>query len=408
MSKVIIAGAGAAGMMAAYAAAKNGHEVTILERNEKCGKKIYITGKGRCNVTNDCDILDFFDKIVTNSKFMYSALYGFTNYQTMELFTEEFGLKLKTERGGRVFPMSDKSSDVISALTRALKKLNVDTKLNTRITDVLIENGTVKGVKANNRIYDADAVIIATGGLSYPSTGSDGDGYTFAKAAGHTIKQTSPGLVPMVAKENWVKELQGLALKNVTAEYYQNGKKLYSEFGEMLFTHFGVSGPLILTASSYIGNYLAKGNVTLCIDCKPALSHDELEQRILRDFEAQTNVQFKNSLGKLLPRKLIPVVVELSEIKSDKPVNSVTREERIRLAGVIKKLQVTITGFRDYNEAIITRGGVNVKEINPSTLESKLCKNLYFAGEVLDIDAVTGGYNLQIAWSTGYLAGSSI
>lgn len=404
-------GAGAAGMMAAYSAAINGHRVTMIDKNEKCGKKIYITGKGRCNLTNDCEPDDFFDRIVTNSKFMYSSFYTLSNIQTMDLFSNELNLNIKTERGGRVFPASDKSSDVISALNRALKRCGVKIILNNRVKSLLIENNNIKGVVLDNKTeLHADSVIVATGGLSYKLTGSDGDGYIFAKEAGHKINPTSPSLVPMETKEEWVKSLQGLSLKNVSVSFYQNNKKLYSEFGEMLFTHYGVSGPLILTASSYISKYMntSSEKIKLYIDCKPALTEDELEHRIIRDFEENTNQQFKNALGKLLPRKLIPVIVSLSGIKSDKTVNSVTKEERKQLAVLIKALQITITGSRDYNEAIITHGGVDVREINPSTLESKLCSNLYFAGEVLDIDAVTGGYNLQVAWSTGYLAGISV
>lgn len=411
MSKVIIIGAGAAGMMAAYAAAKNGHSVTIIERNEKCGKKIYITGKGRCNLTNACEPDVFFENVITNSKFMYSSFYTLSNTQTMELFSDELGLHIKTERGGRVFPESDKSSDVISALTRALKRYDVKILFNVKVVKLIINDNVIKGVQlTDGSSVEADSVIVATGGISYKSTGSDGDGYKFARQAGHTIKSTSPSLVPMNTKEEWVTSLQGLSLKNVTVSFFSGDKKIYEEFGEMLFTHFGVSGPLILTASSRIGKqiYNNNGNIKMFIDCKPALSEDELEQRIIRDFETMLNQQFKNALGKLFPKKLIPVIVNLSGIKPEKPVNSITKDERHKLAHMIKSLPITILGLRDYNEAIITRGGISVNEINPSTMESKLCNNLFFAGEVLDVDAVTGGYNLQIAWSTGYLAGLSV
>lgn len=409
MGKVVIVGAGAAGMMAAYGAALNGHDVTVLEKNEKCGKKLYITGKGRCNITNACEPEEFFDRIVSNSKFMYSPFYSLTNMQTMDLFADTFGLDIKTERGNRVFPSSDKSSDVIRALTKALNRMNVKIKLNSQVTGLIISDNTVKGVKTHGFSYEADAVIIATGGLSYASTGSTGDGYGFAKSAGHSVTPLCPALVPLEVKQEWVTELQGLSLKNIEVTFTADGKRLYSEFGEMIFTHFGVSGPVILSASSYIGNRVASGCVVeLNIDLKPALGYEQLLKRITRDFEERHNQQFKNSLTKLLPSKLIPVIVRMTGINPDKKVNSVTKEERSRLAHVLKNLSCTISGLRGYNEAIITRGGINVKEINPATMESKKCRGLYFAGEVIDVDAVTGGYNLQIAWSTGYLAGTSI
>lgn len=408
MSKIIIIGAGAAGMMSAYGAAQNGHDVTVLEKNEKCGKKLYITGKGRCNLTNACGPEEFFDSIVNNSKFMYSPFYALTNYGTMDLFSDTFGLDIKIERGNRVFPASDKSSDVISALKRMLDRMNVKIRLGTQVTGLLINNGKVCGVKCSDREYNADAVIVATGGLSYASTGSTGDGYEFARSAGHSVTRLSPALVPLETKEEWVTKLQGLSLKNIEVTFTVGGKKLYSDFGEMIFTHYGVSGPVILTAGSYIGDSVASGGtVLLSIDLKPALDHERLAKRIDRDFEEHSNQQFKNSLGKLLPAKLIPVIVKMSGISPDKKVNSVTRDERNKLAHILKNLSCTIKGLRGYNEAIITRGGINVKEINPATMESKKCKNLFFAGEVIDVDAVTGGYNLQIAWSTGYLAGIS-
>lgn len=408
MSNVIIIGAGAAGMMAAYAASAAGHNVTIIEKNEKCGKKIYITGKGRCNLTNNCETGDFFEKVVTNPKFLYSPLYMFAPWQTIELFSDVLKLQVKTERGGRVFPASDKSSDVIKALTTALKKYKVNIMLNTAVKDILIENGRVTGVNTDSGIYYSDAVIIATGGLAYPQTGSTGDGYAFAKKAGHTVTKTYPALVPFNVKEDWPKELMGLSLRNVSVTFKKDNKILYSDFGEMLFTHFGVSGPLILTAGSYLTDYIIKGAIHMYIDLKPALSEAELDARIIRDFNESKNVHFSNSLKKLLPHRLIDVVVKLSEIDAYKPVNSVTAKERKKLVDILKNLPVTITGVRGYNEAIITRGGVNVNEINPQTMESKLVKNLYFAGEVIDTDAVTGGFNLQIAWSTGYTAGMSI
>lgn len=408
MSKVIIIGAGAAGMMAAYSAAKCGHEVTIIEKNEKCGKKLFITGKGRCNLTNACDAEEFFDKIVTNPKFMYSAFYTFTNYQCMDLFENEFGLEIKTERGQRVFTASDKSYDVINALKGALKKAGVRIILNKKVTELIITDNVVCGVKCGDEEFRAHAVIVATGGNSYKSTGSDGDGYRFAKAAGHTIKNVEPALVPLVTKEAWVKDLQGLSLRNIGVTYMSGSKVIYSDFGEMIFTHYGVSGPVVLTASSYIGKKINGGSITMIIDLKPALKDQQLEARIIRDFEEKPNLIFKNSLSKLLPKKLIPVIVSLSGIDPMKQVNSVTREERIKLVQLLKNLTCTITGLRDFNEAIVTRGGVCVKEVVPGTMESKLCKHLYFAGEVLDVDAVTGGFNLQVAWSTGYLAGMEI
>ncbi len=408
MKKVIIIGAGAAGMMAAYAAASGANSVQIIEKNEKCGKKIYITGKGRCNLTNNCDISDFFEHVISNPRFLYSSVYGFTIEQTMELFSKELGLRIKTERGNRVFPESDKSSDVINSLVKGLKEKGVKIILNKRAEKLIIKDNVIKGVACGNEIYEADAVIIAAGGLSYPSTGSDGDGFRLAESAGHSITETYPSLVPLIVRETWVKELMGLSLRNVSVSFYKDNKKIYSDFGEMLFTHFGVSGPLILTASSYLAKQIRSENLTMYIDCKPALSEEELDMRLLRDFGEKKNCHFGNSLGKLLPRKLIPVVVKLSGIKEDKPVNSVSAAERKKLMRLIKNLPLTITGTGNYNEAVITKGGVSVKEINPSTMESKLIKNLYFAGEIIDVDALTGGYNLQIAWSTGYMAGKSI
>lgn len=409
MGKVVIVGAGAAGMMAAYGAALNGNDVTVLEKNEKCGKKLYITGKGRCNITNSCEPEDFFDRIVSNGKFMYSPFYSLTNLQTMDLFADTFGLNIKTERGNRVFPSSDKSSDVIRALTKALDRMNVNIKLNSQVTGLIISDNTAKGVKTHDLSYEADAVIVATGGLSYASTGSTGDGYDFARSAGHSITSLCPALVPLEVKQEWVTGLQGLSLKNIDVTFTAGGKRLYSDFGEMIFTHFGVSGPVILSASSYIGHSVASGRpVELGIDLKPALDHEQLVRRINRDFEERPNQQFKNSLVRLLPSKLIPVIVDMTDISPEKKVNAVTREERGRLAHIIKNLSCTISGLRGYNEAIITQGGINVKEINPATMESKKCRGLYFAGEVIDVDAVTGGYNLQIAWSTGYLAGISV
>lgn len=391
-------------MIAAIAAARNGSQVSLLEKNEKLGKKLFITGKGRCNLTNACDMEDLFRNIVTNHKFLYSSLYGFDNYSTMNFF-EELGLRLKTERGNRVFPESDHSSDVIRVLEQELRNQKVWVKLRTEVKDVLIQDGMIQGVLLTdgNKIK-ADRVIIATGGLSYSSTGSTGDGYRFAKKAGHTIQSCSPSLVPMITKEDWCKDIMGLTLKNVSVSLHFGKKNIYEGFGEMLFTHFGVSGPLILSASAYAGKYLNEP-LLLKIDLKPALSETQLDERLQRDFFRYQNRQLQNAMDDLLPKKLIPIVIACSRIPADQKVNVLTREERLHLVQTLKGLPLHITGFRDYKEAIITRGGVHVKEINPQTMESKLVKGLYFAGEVLDVDALTGGFNLQIAWSTGYAAG---
>ncbi|HIR89736.1 MAG TPA: NAD(P)/FAD-dependent oxidoreductase [Candidatus Fimimorpha faecalis] len=413
MKKIIIIGGGAAGMMAAIAAAQNGCHVDLFEKNEKLGKKIYITGKGRCNVTNASDMETMLNQVVTNRKFLYSAFYRFTNEDMMKLL-EQCGCPLKVERGNRVFPVSDKSSDVISALQGELKRLHVSIHLRKEVQQLLTSSDSesenvCSGIQlADGKKYYADAVIVATGGISYPSTGSTGDGYRFAKAVGHRITEQRPALVPLTVQEAWVKELQGLSLRNVEVTIFSGKKKLYQEFGEMLFTHFGVSGPAVLSASSIVGKKLEKQPLTMQIDLKPALSEEQLDARILRDFNAAKNKQFKNALGGLYPAKLIPVIIRLTEISPDKPVNEILRPERQKIISITKKLSLTLTGVRDYNEAIITQGGINIKEINPTTMESKLVSGLYFVGEVLDLDALTGGYNLQIAWSTGYAAGNSI
>lgn len=413
MKKIVVIGGGAAGMMAAIAAAKNGCHVDLFEKNEKLGKKIYITGKGRCNVTNASDMETVLSQVVTNRKFLYSAFYGFTNEDLMTLL-ERCGCRLKIERGNRVFPVSDKSSDVIAALQRELERLGVIIHLKKEVKGLLISSGldnkpVCKGIcLVNQKKYDADAVIVATGGISYPSTGSTGDGYRFAKESGHQVTELRPALVPLTAKEEWVKQLQGLSLRNVEVTIRLGKKKLYQEFGEMLFTHFGVSGPAVLSASSIIGKKISTQSLTMTIDLKPALSAEQLDARILRDFDAAKNKQFKNALGGLYPSKLIPVIIALTGITPEKPVNEISREERQKIISVTKKLSLTLTGVRDYNEAIITQGGVHTKQIHPATMESKLVDGLYFAGEVLDLDALTGGYNLQIAWSTGYAAGNSI
>ena len=395
-------------MMAAAAAAEHGGEVVLCEKNEKLGKKLFITGKGRCNVTNHCDMEALFGNVVTNGKFLYSAFYGFDNQAAMGWF-EEAGCRLKTERGGRVFPVSDHSSDVISAFSRRLKRGNVDIRFQKQAKSLLVQEGKVKGVEfSDRRVEYGDGVVLATGGLSYPLTGSNGDGYRMAEEKGHTIKETSPALVPLTIQEKWCRDLQGLSLKNVKMSLSLEGKKAFYEgFGEMLFTHFGVSGPLVLSASSYYGKKCRGGRAKLHLDLKPALSLEQLDKRLLRDFEENKNKQFKNSLGGLFPSKLIPVMVELSGIGGEKKIHEITKGERAHFAHLIKNMEMTVTGMRGYEEAVITRGGVCVKEVNPSTMESKIVKGLYFAGEVLDVDALTGGFNLQIAWSTGYLAGMS-
>jgi hypothetical protein len=408
MSKVIVIGGGAAGMMAAYAAATCGHRVTILEQNEKLGKKIYITGKGRCNITNASDMDTLFSNVMSNRKFLYSAFYSYDNEQVIAFF-EENGLKTKIERGNRVFPVSDHSSDVIVTLNRALRKENVEIMLHTKVADLMIEAGKVTGIQlADGSTMTADAVIVATGGFSYPSTGATGDGYRMAEESGHKLVAHTPSLVPFETKEAWVQELQGLSLRNVTVSIYNGKKKLYEDFGEMLFTHFGVSGPLILSASGMLKAAQFSQELSMYIDLKPALDREQLDKRILREFEEAKNKQFKNSITHLLPAKLIPVMITLSGIDPEKKVNEISREERAHLVSLFKGLPLTVTGLRGWNEAIITKGGVSVKDINPSTMESKLVQGLYFCGEVLDLDALTGGYNLQIAWSTGHLAGISI
>lgn len=394
-------------MFAAAAAAEVGHQVVLLEQNEKLGKKIYITGKGRCNLTNACDTQELFESIPRNAKFLYSAIYTYDNFRVMDFF-EQHGMPVKTERGNRVFPVSDHSSDVIFALQKVLKESGVKVFLHTKAEKILIQEGKVTGVLAKGKVYATDAVIVATGGYSYQSTGSTGDGYRFAKEAGHQVEELAPSLVPMTVKEEYCMQMQGLSLRNVSVKIKDGEKTLYEEFGEMLFTHFGVSGPLILSASSVVNTQIQKRELSMEIDLKPALTKEQLDARILRDFEENKNRQFKNALQKLLPSKMIPVVIELSGISPEKKINEITKEERRKLVEVIKHFPMTLTGLRDFKEAIITRGGVNVKEIDPSTMESKLVKGLYFAGEVLDVDAYTGGFNLQIAWSTGYLAGNSI
>ena len=413
MKKIAVIGGGAAGMMAAVTAAQTGCRVVLYEKNEKLGRKLFLTGKGRCNLTNACDMESLLEHVVTNPKFLYSAFYGFDNRKVMEWF-EKAGCPLKTERGERVFPVSDHSSDVIKALTGQLIHWNVELRMKTEVKGLATapnEEGaeTIKGVKlSDGTVEKADAVILATGGLSYPLTGSTGDGYRMAAEAGHTVKQTFPALVPFVIQESWCGQMQGLSLKNVSVRLSQGGKKpFYEGFGEMLFTHFGVSGPLVLSASSYYAGLKKKEDVKLHLDLKPALTEEQLDKRLLRDFEENKNKQFKNSLGGLFPAKLIPVMISLSDIDGEKKLHEITKEERRCFVRRMKDMEMTVSGTGDYAEAVITRGGVHVKEVNPSTMESKKMKGLYFAGEVLDVDALTGGFNLQIAWSTGYEAGEA-
>ena len=408
MSRVIVIGGGAAGMMAAYAAASCGHSVVLLEQNEKLGKKLFITGKGRCNVTNACEREKLFENVVSNPKFLYSAFSEFDNGDLMELLRRA-GCPLKVERGERVFPVSDHASDVTAALTRLLKERGVEVRLHVKVKEISAADGRVTGaLLANGQYIRADAVVLATGGLSYPTTGSRGDGHRIAEGLGHTLKTCTPALTPMETAEQWCTSLQGLSLKNVTLTMRCGGKQIWGGFGEMLFTHFGISGPLVLSASSYYGKCKDKTAVTAAVDLKPALTMEQLDRRILRDFEENRNKQFKNVIGSLYPSRLVPVMILLSGIDGEKKIHEVTRQERSRLAEVTKNLTMRVTGLRDFAEAIITQGGIRVKEVNPSTMESKIVQGLYPVGELLDLDAVTGGFNLQIAWSTGYLAGRSI
>ena len=440
MNRVVVVGGGAAGMMAAYAAAEHGHNVVLAEKNEKLGKKLYITGKGRCNVTNACEQDKFFENIVTNPKFLYSAFYGFDNRQMMNLL-EEAGCKLKVERGERVFPVSDHASDVTAALQRLLRQKKVEIRLHAGVKELLVskeENRNdirdsgkakqyndkrqenkrsgqnqysdkrVRGVRLiNGEEIEADAVVLATGGLSYPATGSTGDGYLMAEMLGHTRKPCVPSLVSVTLAEGWCADLEGLSLRNVTLTMTENDKVRYQGFGEMLFTRFGISGPIALSAGSYYHKCKNPEAIILSLDLKPALSAEQLDRRILRDFEQNLNRQFKNALSGLLPARLIPVIIAQCGISPEKKVNEITKEERRSLVNSLKGFPLHATGTGGFEEAVITQGGIPVKEVNPSTMESKLISGLYFAGEILDVDALTGGFNLQIAWSTGYLAGAS-
>jgi len=401
--KVCVIGGGAAGMMAAIASAQKGYKVILLEKNEKLGKKIYITGKGRCNVTNNCSKDNLMSNVVRNPRFLYSAFENFDNKDMMD-FLEKSGCPLKTERGNRVFPESDHASDVIRALADNLRKLSVDIRLNCEVEDFNIENGRISGVKTKkNGVINADNVIVACGGVSYPTTGSDGSMFEILKKYGHTIVPFRPALSPLSCSDEWIFNLQGLALKNVEFRLMDKKKCKYREQGEMLFTHFGLSGPIVLSASSYYEDGY-KGY----IDLKPALSYEKLDERLIRDFKQNNNKNFENALDELLPKKMIDVIVSMSGIDPYKKVHQVRGEERIVLGKLMKNVPINIVGTRGFNEAIVTRGGIKVKEVDPSTMKSKVIEGLSFAGEMLDLDALTGGYNLQIAWSTGYLAGSSI
>lgn len=406
--RVIVIGGGASGMMAAITAAESGAAVTLLEKNDRLGKKMLITGKGRCNVTTDKDTTEIINSFVHNGKFLYTALSSFSNQQ-VKYFFEEAGVPLKVERGERVFPVSDQSKDIVNALRRKMQEAGVDVWLNATVKELLLEDGRAVGVQLlNGQKLRANHVIVATGGASYPGTGTTGDGYHFARKAGHTIVPLRPSLIPLECAEGYVKALQGLSLKNVnfTIETAQ-GKKLVQEFGEMLFTHFGVSGPIVLSASYKAVDYWQKNKEPLVgiIDFKPALTPEKLDARILRDIEEQKNKQLKNSLHTLMPGKLIPVFIQRAGISPDKAMHQITREERQRMVELLKQFRFTVTKARPIEEAIVTAGGVSVKEVSPKTMESKLVPGLHFTGEVLDIDGMTGGFNLQAAFSTGYLAG---
>ncbi|MDD3395443.1 MAG: NAD(P)/FAD-dependent oxidoreductase [Anaerotignum sp.] len=408
MGKIIVVGGGAAGMMAAGRAGSRGHEVHLFEKNNRLGKKLLITGKGRCNLTNDCDVETLLENIPGNPYFMYSAFYHLDSPQTQELF-HRLGLQTKVERGRRVFPVSDKSLDVVIAMEQYLRENKVKLHLDSPVEEILISDGKAVGVRLNKGIVvEADAVIVATGGLSYPATGSTGDGYRFAKKAGHQVTKLFPSLVPLKTEEEWCKDLMGLSLRNISIQVKnKNGKTVFEEFGEMLFTHYGVSGPVILSASRHLILSMNEG-YRLFIDLKPAMDEKKLDMRLLRDFEKYANRDFINALDDLLPKKLIPVIIALSGIAPDKKVNNIAKEERKRLLSLLKALPLTVTGTAGFHEAVITCGGIFVDEIDPSTMESKFVKNLHFVGEVLDVDAYTGGYNLQIAFSSGYTAGESV
>lgn len=410
MKQIVVVGGGAAGMMAAIQCAGRGCAVILLEQNEKLGKKLFITGKGRCNLTNSCDVSELFSHVISNSKFLYSAFYTFSNEDTITFF-EDLGLKTKVERGNRVFPCSDHSSDVIRVLTKECRRHQVDIRLNTKVKRLLVEENKVRGVEVEKGgKIPADKVILATGGISYPGTGANDSGLKMASQCGHSMTKLRPGLTGMIVKEEIPGKLQGLTLKNCAVWISGKDKpkkKLFDGLGELLFTHYGVSGPLILSASSRIGDRLAKEPLFLHVDLKPGLTEEQLDRRILKDFEAAPNLDIKNALIHLLPKSMIPVMLDLCRIPTDKKVNEISKEERIAFRRCLKDMTLTLEGLRDIAEAIITRGGIKVNEVDPSTMESKVISDLYFAGEMMDLDALTGGFNLQIAWSTGYLAGIS-
>lgn len=419
--KVIVIGGGPAGMMAAISSAKVGNEVVLLEKNSELGRKLLITGKGRCNITSSLEMSEFIKNTPGNGKFLYSAFDQFTNENIIEMLRKN-GLEVKKERGNRIFPVTDKAQSVLDCFVKELKKNKVEVRTNCKVSKIVVQKAekdnkmAVKGVRmATDEVLLAEKVILCTGGKSYPKTGSDGSGYGIAQELGHTIVKPKASIVPLEADKNICQKMQGLSLKNVkiNLKNEETGKKIYEDFGEMLFTHFGVSGPTILSSSAHllrvknVDELLKKGQIKLCIDLKPALDNIALDNRIRRDFEMFKNKEFKNSLDKLLPKKMIDVMIELSEISPTKKVNEITKEERMKLVELLKNLEITITGFRPIEEAIVTAGGVSTKEINPKTMESKLVKGLYFAGEIIDVDSYTGGFNLQIAYSTGYVAGGN-
>lgn len=404
MEKIAVIGGGPAGMIAAGIAGGRGKQVSLFEKNEKLGKKLFITGKGRCNITNDGDVENLIDNVVVNNTFLYSAFYTFSNQDIINLLNK-YGLETKVERGNRVFPVSNKSSDVIKTLEKFLKDNKVNIELRSEIKNIVKDNDKFCLEFSDDTTMYFDKVIIATGGKSYEQTGSTGDGYKFARNFNHNIIDLKPALIPSELKEYFAEELQGLSLRNVELSAYIDGKKVFSDFGEMLFTHYGISGPLVLTMSNYINKHVKGSKVEISIDLKPALDYEKLDNRIVKDFEKYSKKQFKNALDDLLPKKLIPVIVNLSIIPEDKFVNQISKKERMHLIELLKNFKFEFLKFRPLNEAIITSGGIDTEEINPSTMESKKVPGLFFAGEVVDVDALTGGYNLQIAYSTGYLCG---
>ena len=416
MANVIVIGGGPAGMMAAITAAEYGNNVTIIEKNSDFGKKLLITGKGRCNITSSLYMSEFIKNTPGNGQFLYSAFQNYTNADIID-FLKGQGLEVKEERGNRIFPVTDKSIDVLNCFKSKINELKIKKILNTRVQKILVQNGKVLGLRTEKEIIQTDKIILATGGKSYPLTGSTGDGYLIASNIGHKVTEIRPSLVPLVIYEkNECKEMQGLSLRNVGIKIIDESKNklIYEDFGEMIFTHFGISGPTVLSGSAHlvrykeIENLMKNQKIKLQIDLKPALTEEQLDERILRDFKEFKNKQFKHALDKLLPQKMIPIVIEKTKINEEKRVNEITKEERRNLVKVLKKFELTIKDFRPVEEAIITSGGINIKEINPKTMESKLVKGLYFAGEVIDVDSYTGGFNLQIAYSTGYTAGMHV